>query len=437
MTRIRIAFAVGALAALAAPLAAQDTVGVRDGIRIGITYDPGERPALVLLPGLGIDSARAIMRRDLDYSDRFELIAVGPSSGATSGSINYDLYRRLGAALAVELVPRTGGYAARLHDVRLGRVRNEGLFIIPESHGAEYRMAVHRSADEVVRWATGTPGIAATRFLFGVAQRIYRVDSDGWGVTPVTDGGESALSPSWSPTGDRFVYSRLAGRGWPIIVARPEPGAPGSMALAGTDRGQNITPTFSPNGRTVAYARMDGEGTDIFKADASASCCAQRLTAGRFADNLSPAFAPDGNRVAFASTRSGPPQIYVMDADGTDQTLLVPFDYGVTGASTAPEWSPDGATVAFQRDVSRAPQIFLYEVARRRVRQLTSAGRNEDPTWAPDGRHVAFISDRTGRRQIWVVDTETGRVRQLSTPGAARLPAWSPRLGGAAGASNP
>lgn len=434
---MRIALALGALVALAAPLAAQDTVGVRDGIRIGITYDPGERPGLVVLPGLGIDSARAIMRRDLDYSDRFEMIAVGPASGTASGTVNYDLYRRLGAVLAVELVPRTGGFAARLHDIRLGRVRNEGMVVLPESHGADYRMAVHRSADDVVRWATGTPGIAATRFLFGVEQRIYRIDSDGWGVTPVTGSGESALSPSWSPSGDRFAYSRLGDRSWPIIIARPEAGAPGAVPLAGADRGQNITPVFSPNGRTVAYARMDGEGTDIFKADAGAACCAQRLTAGRFADNLSPAFAPDGNRVAFASTRSGPPQIYVMDADGTEQTLLVPFDYGQTGASTAPEWSPDGATVAFQRDVSRAPQIFLYEVVRRRVRQLTSSGRNEDPTWAPDGRHVAFISDRTGRRQIWVVDTETGRVRQLSTPGAARLPAWSPRLGGAAGTRNP
>lgn len=435
--RMRIALTMGALAALATPLMAQDTVGVRDGVRIGITYDPGDRPGLAVLPGLGIDSARAIMRRDLDYSDRFEMIAVGPSSGAESGAINYDLYRRLGAALAVELVPRTGGYVARLHDVRLGRVRNEGLVLIPEAHGAEYRMAVHRSADEVVRWATGTPGIAATRFLFGVGQRIHRIDSDGWGAVAITDAGESALSPAWSPGGDRFAYSRLGDRGWPIIVARPESGAPGAVTLGGTDRGQSITPTFSANGRTVAYARMDGEGTDIFKSDVSASCCAQRLTAGRFADNLSPAFAPDGNRVAFASTRSGPPQIYVMDADGTDQSLLVPFDFGSTGASTAPEWSPDGATVAFQRDVSRTPQIFLYEVARRRVRQLTSAGRNEDPTWAPDGRHVAFVSDRTGRRQIWVVDTETGRVRQLSTPGAARLPAWSPRLSGAAGASNP
>jgi len=71
------------------------------------------------------------------------------------------------------------------------------------------------------------------------------------------------------------------------------------------------------------------------------------------------------------------------------------------------------------------------------VRQLTSAGRNEDPTWAPDGRHIAFISDRSGRRQIWIIDMETGRVRQLQTPGAARLPSWSRRLGRTAVVPNP
>ena len=105
-----------------------------------------------------------------------------------------------------------------------------------------------------------------------------------------------------------------------------------------------------------------------------------------------------------------------MAADGTDQELLAPFDYGATGSSNAPEWSPDGANVVFHREVSRSPQLFLVDVSSRRVRQLTSSGRNEDPTWAPDGRHVAFVSDRSGRRQLWVIDIETGRVRQLSTP---------------------
>ena len=117
-----------------------------------------------------------------------------------------------------------------------------------------------------------------------------------------------------------------------------------------------------------------------------------------------------------------------MAADGTDQELLAPFDYGATGSSNAPEWSPDGANVVFHREVSRSPQLFLVDAGGSRVRQLTSAGRNEDPTWAPDGRHIAFISDRSGRRQIWIIDIETGRVRQLQTPSAARLPSWSRRV---------
>ncbi|HTO73993.1 MAG TPA: hypothetical protein VMJ30_09240, partial [Gemmatimonadales bacterium] len=71
------------------------------------------------------------------------------------------------------------------------------------------------------------------------------------------------------------------------------------------------------------------------------------------------------------------------------------------------------------------------------VRQLTSAGRNEDATWAPDGRHLAFVSDRSGRRQLWIIDVETGRIRQISTSGAARLPSWSRRLGAASLTTNP
>jgi TolB protein len=439
----RLPGALGALA-LAVPLsllrpspaaAQQDTTHPQDKIRIVGTYQPGTRPGLVVVPGPGLDSARAIIRRDLDFSDRFEVVVLpdgaSPSDGARSGAeaasgLNYGLYRSFGASYALELAPDPAGTVVRLHDLASSKPINQLTAALPGPTDPGFRMAVHRLADEVVRWVTGTPGIAATQLVYVMDKRLYRVDSDGYNVTPITPANTVALSPAWSPDGRTIAYYRLGeGRG-PLMLLDVASG--NQTPLAGTSTGTNFAPAFSPDGRSLAYTHSDENGSDIFVASLAGGGTPQRLTVGRYADNLSPTYSPDGRRIAFVSTRAGPPQIYSMSADGTDQSLLVPFDFGATGPSNAPEWSPDGATVAFHREVSGSPQIFLYDVASRRVKQLTSSGRNEDPTWAPDGRHVAFISDRSGRRQIWIIDTETSRVRQLQAPGAARLPAWSRRL---------
>jgi TolB protein len=421
------------LAAGVTSAAAQDTSQVKEGIRVGLDYNPGVQPGLVVLPGAGLDSVRAIVGRDLDYTDRFRVIIlrdVATTSegrgGSEAGGVNYGIYRTLGAEFGVELSETAGAVTVRLHDLNAGKVRNQQSFVLPPATDPGYRLEVHRMADEVARWATGTPGIAASRLLLVSGGRVYRIDSDGETLTPLTPAGQTALSPAWSPDGGRFAFTQLGqGRG-PVAVQSLGSGA--TLQVPGTATALNITPTFSPDGRLVAYAHSDENGTDVYLANVADRCCAQRLTVGRFADNLSPTFSPDGRRIAFVSTRAGPPQVYVMAADGTDQELLAPFDYGATGSSNAPEWSPDGANVVFHREVTGSPQLFLVDVSGRRVRQLTSAGRNEDPTWGPDGRHITFVSDRSGIRQLWVIDVETGRVRQLKTPGAARLPAWSRRL---------
>jgi TolB protein len=387
---------------------------------------------------------RAMVRRDLDYTDRFEMITVadappastsGRGSAEGGGGVNYGLYRALGAQFAVEVMDTPSGVTVRLHDINIGKLNNQKSVVLPPATSPDFRLEVHRLADEVARWTTGVPGAAASRLLFVSGGRVYRADSDGEDTTPLTPAGQTALSPAWSPDGQRLAFTQL-GEGRGGVVVQTLSGG-GSFVVPGSQTALNITPVFSPDGRTLAFAHSDERGTDIYVANVVERCCAQRLTVGRFADNLSPTFSPDGRRIAFISTRAGPPQLYVMATDGTDQELLAPFDFGATGSSNAPEWSPDGASVVFHREVSGSPQIFLVDVAGRKVRQLTSSGRNEDPTWAPDGRHVAFISDRSGRRQIWIVDVETGRVRQLATPGAARLPSWSRRLGRTTAVPNP
>ena len=433
-----------ALAALVAPARAQaqDTTHAApppagappSGVRVGITYVPGTRPSLAVLPvaGAGLDSVGAILRRDLDYSDRFDIMRPPDAVALQGGAPNYAGLAALGADLAVAVVPAgtaEGGGAeveVDLDDVRTGAVRNSMRVRLPPGPPEEaYRQAVHRAADEVVRWVTGAPGIAATTLLYSADGHLWRVDPDGAGRALVPAAGLPALSPAWSPDGRTIAYTAFVRSGQPIVLQDLATGA--RRMLPGTERGLNITPAFSPDGTRLAFAHGDENGTDLYVYNLARDCCLTRLTVGRYYDNLSPAWSPDGQRIAFISSRTGAPQLYVMASDGSDPELLASFDYGVTGETNAPEWSPDGLSVTFHRVVAGQPQVFVLDVATRAVRQITGEGRNEDPTWAPDSRHLAFVSTRGGIRELWIVDLETGRMRPLVTTVDAGLPAWSPR----------
>jgi TolB protein len=410
----------------AAPLPAQDTV------RVGINYQPGVRQGLIVLPAAGLDSVRTIIARDLDYSDRFEVINLaqppeGTSGGAGGTSINYAFYRTLGAGLAVELVSAAGGVTVKLHDLATEKVRAEANFTVNLAGAGDDRFAIHSVSDEIVRWATGQPGVASTRIAFLSEGRIWRIDSDGANLTAVTPAGVQVMSPAWAPDGGRIAYVQFNPDGSkPIVIQALASGT--RTVVPTTGNTQNITPVFSPDGSRLIFTRLTDQGASLHSVNARDLCCVERLTGGRFAQNLSPAYSPDGRRVAFVSTRAGGQQIYVMSADGTDQELLVPFDFGTTGNSNGPDWSPDGGALTFHREVGGTPQIWTFDLGSRRLVQRSSLGRNEDPSWAPDGRHLVFISSRTGRRQLFVLDTETARVRQIMTPGSARLPAWSRTL---------
>jgi len=440
-------------------LAAQDTSAIDRGVRIGIVYRPGVRPGLVMLPrtggGAGLDSVRAIIARDLDYSDRFEIITLpggdsirlasstAPPRSSTSRrsasagtsrsapppspqSLNYPLYGALGADFALDITRAGDTTLAALHDIAAAEIRRAVRATLPPPTSPDFRQAVHRLGDQVVQAALGVPGIGATRVLFVREGKVYQIDQDGADQKLVSSTDRQAMSPAWAADGRHFAYMEFqAGKGW-LFLQNMATGK--RIPVSSTGTALDFTPAFSPDQLTMVFSRATEEGTDLYSINVKSNCCLRRLTVGRFSDNLSPTFSPDGQRIAFVSTRPGLPQIYVMAADGTDQQLFAPFDYGVTGSSNAPEWSPDGQSVAFHRDVAGTLQVFVLDVRTRTVRQLTSVGRNEDPTWAPDSRHLAFVSDRSGYRQLWIIDLDTGRIRPLLQQSGARLPAWSPRL---------
>ena len=420
-------FAVAFFAATA--LRAQDTTNT--GVRLGLSYQAGTKPGVIVLPVADDeeDSLRTIVQRDLDYSDRMNVIDLDRSTvnglvPAPGEKINFELVAKFGAALLVRMTPTTQGLHVAAYDVARGQLLQSEHFLF-DRRDRDWRFALHGVSDQIEQCVFGKRGMAQTRIAYVNNGELKIVDSDGAETRAITTG-RGALSPAWSPTGESVVFTVLGNTGTQVQELDVRTGK--TRRVSQIRAGLNITPVYQPGGNSILYAQGTGNGTDLVLATlALDSSRPKKITIGRGTDNTSPSYSPDGTQIAFISGRSGSPQVYIMDADGSNVQLLTPYKAGVRSYRASPDWSPDGRAVAYEQQNGNF-QIWMVDVRDRVPKQLTNEGENEDPSWAPDGRHIVFTSTRSGDKQLWILDTESGRARQLTHARGARLAAWSPIL---------
>jgi TolB protein len=434
---VLLALLAAALAAPAAPAAAQD--GIPRGVQLKLVYETQFRPRLAVQPFAGAGTAAGevhrIIQRDLDYSDRFDMLLDIPL-GLRDAGVEYAAWNALRVVyLVTGSLEETGsGYGLRLalHDVVYGNIKEIRQFSLPSASDPDFRMAVHAAADEVVRWATGEPGIAATRIalsrqLGDGTYELLLVDSDGENLRRV-HGEEMIYSPAWSPDGTRLAYNEADYSGHHRVVERTL--STGEVRVI-TARGVPAqTPSYSPDGRRLALALWSGDGMELHEYDLARNCCLRRISQ-RARIDMNPSYSPDGRRLVFQSDRLGNPHIFTMPADGGEAALLTPFESGGPGYFTSPQWAPRGSQVVFHgRSRGGIFQVMVADVSRpgSPVQQITSEGRSEDPSWAPNGRHIVFSGVRDDGMGLYVIDLVTGRIRPLVTGGRFRMPDWSPVL---------
>ena len=183
-----------------------------------------------------------------------------------------------------------------------------------------------------------------------------------------------------------------------------------------------VLPTVLAAQDKIAFQTSRDGDTEIYVMNADGSN-QTRLTYSE-SDDADPAFSPDGSRIAYLSGRDGNFEIYVMNADGTNQTRLTINE----SVDNEPSWSPDGSKIVFTSYRDGNGEIYSMNADGTNQTRLTkNMVIDFEPTWSPDGGAIAFQTNRDGNLEIYRMNADgTNPVNLTNTGGTETEPDWSP-----------
>ncbi|MCW5982251.1 MAG: PD40 domain-containing protein [Bryobacteraceae bacterium] len=222
---------------------------------------------------------------------------------------------------------------------------------------------------------------------------------------------------AWAPDGRDIVLCGNAGsfeyRLWRVPMDGSGPPRRLSHAgVAGTRLA--ISRPGGAAGARLVYAREVFD-SDIWrlKIDAAGQGSMAPLVASTRNDT-GPQYSPDGKRIAFASDRSGDFEIWVCDADGSNQQQLT----FMKRYTATPRWSPDGTKIAFDSNAKGQWEVFVIDANGGTPRQITNhPALDAIPSWSRDGKWIYFASDRTEENQVWKAPAGGGDAVQVTKDG--------------------
>ena len=261
---------------------------------------------------------------------------------------------------------------------------------------------------------------------------IFSYDLDSGKLSQLTNEDNNWI-PRWSPTGLQIAHVWVSAEDKSNLYLMNSDGTM-RRAIASALTWSSF-PAWSKDSK-LAFVGYDeqgaSEGVYIGSPDATGFT---RLTneTGRAEW---PSWTPDGTKIAFASNRNGNMDIWIMNQDGSDQTLFVDSP----ASESEPAWSPVRNEIVYTERSGEATEfgkllLFNTEYASP-IKELTPKGEAANPAWSPDGQWIAFSRwvDSNGDGHVeagddsdlWAVNATTNELVPLvEGPGYDILPSWT------------
>ncbi len=268
-------------------------------------------------------------------------------------------------------------------------------------NGADIRREAHWFADDIVNATTGRQGIGKTKIAFKVQSpdgngEIYVSDFDGHNPQAVTTDGAIVAAPAWVP-GHLALYYTSYKLGNPDIFYQDL--ATGQRSVFASYAGLNTSAAVSPDGSKVAMILSRSGDPNVWVCDADGSHLKQ-LTHTR-ADDSCPCWSPDGQWICYATKIRSRRQLAKVSVDGGEPEVI-----HTPGAPnpTEPDWSPDGKWIAF---TSQAGEFDICVMPADGSAAPVALVEGQHPSWSPNSRTLVYNQDFNYRQTLSVLDVFT------------------------------